>query len=247
MIPLLFSLVAAARADEVPCARFATPTEVVEAAMRVDGARRAGDAGRQEEERERLVGLLACVSDPLGPAEAGVVHDALAGSRPPPAPPPGHRDWLKGPPRPDGGVALVDGVAHAALRPSTPAVVQAFDADGRPLYSRWLDADGVDRVRAGTATMPTSASMPRPAATPLTTAEKTRLFASAGLVAASAGLLIVAADARADWYEVHDAPVDTVAELDALRSRANLAQGAGLAAGTLGAAGLLTVIVRVPF
>ncbi|MFZ5476794.1 MAG: hypothetical protein ACOZNI_08475 [Myxococcota bacterium] len=240
----MIALLAGVALAEEPCDAFFAPAEVVEAALRVDGARRAGaDA---EAERRVLVVRLACASEPLAPGDAAAVHVALAEAPPSPVPAPTPKDLEHGPPKPDGGVALVDGVPHAALRPATPAVVQAFDAKGQVIYTRWLDAAEVEAVRGGRA-LPTSPSRPKLPPVPLSRGEVVRLVASSALVVASGTLLVVAADARADWYALDPSPVSTVADLERLRVRANVTQGAGLAAAALGGAGLLSVAVRVPF
>jgi hypothetical protein len=248
--PLLAALLFAAEARaEQPCTLFYAPADVVEAAMRVQGARMAAEAGGATDEgaeRRVLLLRLACVSDPLTPGDAAAVHLALGGERPVPRPPPTAADARSGPPHPDGGVALVDGQAYAALPPAGPAVVQAFDADGHVVYSRWLDAAAVGDVRDGAA-LPTTPTEPRLAPVPLRGGEIGRLVVSGALVAASGALFVIAGEARADWYALDPSPVDTVTELERLRVRTNVAQGAGLACATLGAAGLLSVAVRVPF
>lgn len=242
MIALL--LAGLAHAAEQPCITFHTPADVVEAAMRVQGARLAGVD--PEAERRALVLRLACVSDPLAPGDAAAVHLALGGERPAPVAPPEVGDDKDGPPHPDGGVALVDGQAYAALRPGQPAVVQAFDAEGKVVYTRWLDAAAVNDVRLG-ADLPTSPTLPRLAPVPLRGGEVARLVASSAFVALSAGLFAMAAESRAGWYALDPSPVDTAGDLEKLRVRANVTQGAGLACAGLGAAGLLSVAVRVQF
>jgi hypothetical protein len=240
MIALL--VVGAALAD-TPCASFSTPADVVESAMRVQGAAAAGlDA---EAERRALLTRLACVSDPLTPGDVAAVHVALSGSAPPSRPPPAPGDAREGPPHPANGVALVDGQAFAALR-SGPAVVQAFDAEGQVVYTRWLDAAGVQAVRGGAA-LPTTPTIPRLPPVPLARNEVVRLIASGALVATSGVLFAVAAGAREDWYTYDPAPVSSTEELERLRIRANVAQGVGLACAGVGAAGLLSVAVRVQF
>lgn len=241
MITFLF--IAAAYAEQA-CTTFHAPADVVEAAMRVHGARMAGVD--EEAERRTLLVRLACVSDPLSPGDAAAVHLALGSGRFQPMPVPTPEDAEEGPPHPDGGVALVDGQAYAALHPGRSAVVQAFDADGRVVYTRWLEGAEATEVRAG-ATLPTTPTLPKFPPTPLRGGEIARLVASGALVAVSGGLFAVAAKSRADWYAIEPSPVDTVGELEGLRVRTNVAQGAGLACAGLGAAGLLSVAVRVPF
>ncbi|MDP2305022.1 MAG: hypothetical protein Q8P18_03240 [Pseudomonadota bacterium] len=242
MIAFLFA--GLAHAVEQPCITFHSPADVVEAAMRVEGARLGG--GDLESERRTLQLRLACVSDPLAPGDAAAVHLALGGERPEPMGPPEVGDAADGPPHPDGGVALVDGQAYAALRPGHAAVVQAFDAEGRVVYTRWLDASGVNDVRSG-AELPTSPTLPRLPPIPLRGGEIARLVASGALVALSGGLFVMAAESRSDWYALDPSPVDNVGDLEKLRVRTNVTQGAGLACAGLGAAGLLSVAVRVPF
>ncbi|MES2643373.1 MAG: hypothetical protein V4850_28070 [Myxococcota bacterium] len=241
---IAFLLAGLAHAVEQPCINFHTPADVVESAMRVQGARLADED--LDAERRTLLLRLACVSDPLAPGDAAAVHLALGGVRPEPMALPEVGDDVDGPPHPDGGVALVDGLAYAALRPGHAAVVQAFDAEGRVVYTRWLDAAGVNEVRLGAA-LPTSPTVPRLGPVPLRRGEIGRLIASGALVALSGGLFVMAAESRADWYALDPSPVDTVGDLEKLRVRTNVTQGAGLAAAGLGAAGLLSVAVRVQF
>jgi hypothetical protein len=70
---------------------------------------------------------------------------------------------------------------------------------------------------------------------------------SSALVVTSGALFAVAAGSRADWYAIDPSPVTSVEDLERLRVRTNVAQGAGFACAGLGAAGLLSVAVRVPF
>ncbi|MDP2315175.1 MAG: hypothetical protein Q8P41_19905 [Pseudomonadota bacterium] len=242
---LAASLLAANAHAEQPCATFYAPVDVVAAALRLQGAATVGIDGIAE--RRTLLTRLACVSEPLEPGDAVAVHLALGGERPAPMPAPSVEDAQDGPPHPDGGVALVDGVAYAALRSGRPAVVQAFDADGRVVYTRWLDVSAVASVRAGEVDLPTAPTLPRLPPVPLRGGEVARLVTSSALVVASGALFLVAADARSDWYALKPSPVETVEELEQLRVRTNVAQGAGLACAGLGAAGLLSVAVRVPF
>jgi hypothetical protein len=225
-----------------PCTELFAPVDVVEAALRLDGARRAGLDPAPEE--RTLLTRLSCVSEPLTEADAAAVHLALTSSplvgRPPPEP----DDAAEGPPHPSDGVALVDGQAYAALRRG-PAVIQAFDAEGRAVYTRWLDADGVRAVQAG-ATLPDTPSLPRLPPRPLDRGEIIRLAASGALLVGAGTLFVVAADARADWYALNPSPVETPEELERLRVRNNVAQGAGFALSGLGVAGMLSVAVRVP-
>lgn len=235
MIALL--LVIEARAEQ-PCRAFYTPADVVEAAMRVQGARTAAPDEQAFDERAELRTLLtrlSCVSDPLTPGDAAAVHLAIGGARAAGGP--------KGdpPPKPPDGVALVDGVPHARRTTGQPAVVQAFDADGRVVYTRWLPADAALDV------LPAFPAVPSLPPVPLGRGELARLVASSALVAASGVFFLVAADARADWYALDPSPVTTVTELERLRVRTNVTQGAGLACAGVGAAGLLSVAVRVPF
>lgn len=236
-------LVAQALANE-PCAVFYPPVDVVEAAMRVQGARLAGLD--EEAERRTLLKRLGCVSEPLTPGDAAAVHLALGGNRMPARPAPAPGDAQAGPPAPADGVSLVDGQAFAALPDGGPAVVQAFDAEGHVVYTEWLDASEVSAVRAG-AKLPSAPSMPKFKADPLNKSEIVRLIVSSALVATSGALFVVAGEARNDWYALDPSPVATVTELEQLRVRTNVAQGAGLACAGLGAAGLLSVAVRVPF
>jgi hypothetical protein len=290
MIASLFLLIASARAEDA-CSVFYAPADVVEAAIRVQGARRiaSGDTARpapvvvapseddgeepssdrlapegppltnptatstvapagtdEEAERRALMVRLACVSEPLSPGDVVAIHLALNGQRPEPMAPPGPKDAEHGPPHPAGGVALVDGVPFAALRSNWPAVVQAFDANGRVVYTRWLSAAAVARVKGG-AKLPTAPTVPRLPAVPLRKPEVARLVASSALVAASGILFVVAGQSRSDWYAIDPSPVSTVDELESLRVRANVTQGVGFACAGLGAAGLLSVAVRVPF
>lgn len=242
---IAFLLAGLAHAVEQPCIKFHSPADVVESAMRVQGAR-LGGAADLEAERRTLLLRLACVADPLAPGDAAAVHVALSGERPPPTAPPAVGDDKDGPPHPDGGVALVDGQAFAALRPGHSAVVQAFDADGRVVYTRWLDVAGVNEVKLG-ADLPSQPTLPRLPPVPLRGGEIARLVASSALVALSGGLFVMAAESRADWYALEPSPVDNVGDLEKLRVRTNVTQGAGLAAAGLGAAGLLSVAVRVQF
>jgi hypothetical protein len=232
-------------AEPGPCDAFYTPTDVVETALRVDGARRAG-ADPEPERRELLV-RLACVAEPLSPGDAAAVHLALEGEVASPVPAPHPEDAERGPPHPEGGVSLVDGVAHAALRPDTSAVVQAFDSEGRVVYTEWVGAPTANLLIADRFDMPDAPTLPKLPPVPLRRGEIARLVASGALVVASGALFGVAADARHDWYALEPSPVKTVGELERLRVRTNVAQGAGLACAGLGAAGLLTVAVRVPF
>ncbi len=240
---MMLLLVAAAYAEQA-CATFYTPADVVESAMRVQGARLAG--ADEEAERRALTVRLACVSDPLTPEDAAAVHLALTGRRPTPRPAPAAGDAKDGPPHPTDGVALVDGQAYAALRPGAPALVQAFDAEGQVVYTRWLDAAGVDAVKDG-ASLPMSPTVPRLPPVPLNKSEVVRLVASGALVATSGVLFAVAAGSRADWYAYDPSPVESTEELERLRVRTNVTQGLGIACAGLGAAGLLSVAVRVQF
>lgn len=237
-------LLGAASAAESPCAAFFTPAEVVEQAMRVTGARAAGLD--ENPELRKLTVKLACVSDPLTEGDAAAVHLALDGAKPEGRPAPTPDDVREAPPHPTDGVALVDGQAFAALRDGRPALVQAFDKDGRVVYTRYLSADEVSAVRRG-AKLPTEPTVPRLPPVPLNTSEIGRLIVSGALVATSGVLLGVAAASRDDWYTYDPAPVQTPEELERLRIRTNVFQGAGLAAAGLGAAGLLSVAVRVQF
>ena len=161
--------------------------------------------------------------------------------------PPPHAGEIEGaPPHPDGGVALVDGEAYAGLRPDQPALVQAFDADGHVVYTRWLNVAAANAVRDG-ARLPTEPTVPPLPPSPLRRGEILRLAASSVLMVASGTLFVVAAEARTDWYALDPSPVTTLEALERLRVRTNLAQGAGLACGGVGLAGLLSVAVRVPF
>lgn len=241
---IAFFLAGLAHAVEQPCVKFHSPADVVESAMRVQGAR-LGNADL-EAERRRLLLRLACVSDPLSPGDAAAVHLALAGERPAAVSPPEVGDHEYGPPHPEGGVALVDGLAFAALRSGHPALVQAFDSEGRMVYTRWLEVTEVTDVRRG-AELPKSPSIPRLPAVPLKGGEVARLVASSALVALSGGLFIMAAESRAEWYALEPSPVDTVGDLETLRVRTNVTQGAGMVCAGLGAAGLLSVAVRVQF
>lgn len=240
---IAFLLVAAAHAEKA-CSTFHPPADIVESALRVHGARLAG--ADEEAELRTLRNRLACASEPLAPGDAAAVHLALGTGTFEAMPAPTPEDFLDGPPHPDGGVALVDGQAYAALRPGRPALVQAFDDKGRVVYTLWLEGDEVNEVRAG-AKLPSAPMLPKLPATPLRGGEIARLVASGALVAVSGGLFAVAAKSRADWYAIEPSPVDTVDELEGLRVRTNVAQGAGLACAGLGAAGLLSVAVRVPF
>jgi hypothetical protein len=82
---------------------------------------------------------------------------------------------------------------------------------------------------------------------PLRGGEILRLVVSSAFVVTGSALFVVAAESRADWYDIKDSPVDTVEALEQLRVRTNVSQGAGLAFAGVGAAGLLSVAVRVPF
>jgi hypothetical protein len=286
MVLAALALMTSARADD-PCATFYAPTDVVEAAMRVIGARQLAGGGAPtvtpaptedaasnpeslgdepppfatldgpshartpesdllDGQRRALLTRLSCVSEPLSPEDAAAVHLALTGEKGDPLPPPKPKDAEEGPPHPDGGVALVDGVAFSALPAHRAAVVQAFDHDGHVVYTRWLDGDQVDRVRGG-AKLPDSPTVPRLAPVPLHRSEITRLVVSSALVVTSGALFAVAAGSRADWYAIDPSPVTSVEDLERLRVRTNVAQGAGFACAGLGAAGLLSVAVRVPF
>lgn len=244
---ILLALVGAASAAEELCTTWSTPAEVVRVATIVDGARRTGRVKDEEAARRELIERLACVADPLSPGDAAAIHVGLKGEAPSALPTPGPDDHIHGPTHPEGGVGVVDGVAYAGLRPNTPAIVQAFDAKGRPVYTRWIDGQTANALRAGDADMPTLPTIPDLPPVPLTRNEKLRLVGSSVLVAGGGALLLVAADARAGWYEIQDPPVETVKELDGLRMRANLTQGAGLACAALGSAGLLSVALRVEF
>jgi len=237
-------LAPAARAEQ-PCSTYYAPAEVVESAMLLTGAKLAG-ADELPLERTLLT-RLACVSEPLSAGDAAAVHVALRGERPVAMPPPKPEDALDGPPHPDGGVALVDGVAYAALPGGRPALVQAFDKEGKVVYTRWLEAEEASAVRAGATKLPTAPMLPKLAPVPLRGGEILRLVVSSAFVVTGSALFVVAAESRADWYEIKDSPVDTVEALEQLRVRTNVSQGAGLAFAGVGAAGLLSVAVRVPF
>jgi hypothetical protein len=232
-----------ARAEQ-PCSTFYAPAEIVESAMLLTGARMAG--ADEDPARRTLLNHLACASEPLAPGDAAAVHVALRGERPVALPPPLPEDALDGPPHPEGGVALVDGVAFAALPGGRPALVQAFDAEGKVVYTRWLEADAVNAVRGGEK-LPTAPTLPKMAPVPLRGGEILRLVVSSAFVVTGSALFVVAAESRADWYDIKDSPVDTVEALEQLRVRTNVSQGAGLAFAGVGAAGLLSVAVRVPF
>lgn len=238
-------IAAAALAAEQPCTTFYPPAEVVDAAMRVSGARAAGLDAKAEERQLRV--RLACASDALAEGDAAAVHLALAGQKPEPRPAPKADDAKDGPPHPQNGVALVDGQAFAALRGGRPALVQAFDGEGRVVYTEWLEAEEIDALQAGRAELPVEPTLPDLPPTPLGKSEIVRLIAGGALVATSGALFAVAADARADWYALDPSPVKTTSELEQLRIRTNVTQGAAIACAGLGAAGLLSVAIRVPF
>lgn len=242
---IALSLVAAAlAAQDEPCTTFYTPTEVVESAMRVTGARAAGLD--EEPEKRTLRIRLACASDALTEGDAAAVHLALTGQKPEPRPAPKAEDAKAGPPHPEGGVALVDGQAFAALRPGRPALVQAFDAEGRVVYTQFLDARAIDAIQAG-GKLPDAPTLPDLPPVPLGRSEIVRLIVGGALVATGGALFAVAADARSDWYAYDPAPVSTPEELERLRIRANVTQGAAIASAGIGAAALVSVAIRVPF
>jgi hypothetical protein len=115
------------------------------------------------------------------------------------------------------------------------------------VYTQWVGAPSANLLLEKQLPMPKEPTEPKLPPVPLRRGEVVRLVASSALVVASGALFGVAADARSDWKAIEPSPVETTAELEKLRIRTNVAQGAGLACAGLGAAGLLTVAVRVPF